>query len=200
VEDETELLRRLRAGDEAAFATLVDRMHRSLLRLAELFVGRGSAAEEVVQDTWVGVLDGLDRFEGRSSLKTWIGSILVNRAKTRRARDHREQVLHVAPGDNEPEDGRLNGIGYWCEAPSQLPAPDDVLAKKRALAVLLAEIERLPEGQRLVVTLRDVSEWSSEEVCNVLGLSETNQRVLLHRGRTKLRAALVRRFGKAGEP
>jgi RNA polymerase sigma-70 factor (ECF subfamily) len=198
-EDEA-LVRRLRAGDEAAFTALVDGLHGSLLRVAELFVGRGPAAEEVVQDTWVAVLDGLDGFEGRSSLRTWIGCILANRAKTRRARDRRDQLLFVA--DEElPEDGRFNPLGYWSDSPPPVPVPDDALARKRAREVLLEEIERLPEGQRAVVTLRDVSEWSSEEVCNVLGVSETNQRVLLHRARTRLRAALARRLGiEASEP
>jgi RNA polymerase sigma-70 factor (ECF subfamily) len=197
--DEGELLRRLRAGDETAFGGLVDDLHGGLVRLAELFVGRGAAAEEVVQDTWVGVLDGLDGFEGRSSLRTWIGSILVNRAKTRRARDRRDQLLFVADEDL-PEDGRFNPTGFWADAPPAVVVPDDALARKRARELLLEEIEQLPEAQRTVVTLRDVAEWSSEEVCNVLGLSETNQRVLLHRARTKLRAALARRLGKEGSP
>ena len=192
---ETDLVRRLRQGDEAAFTALVDGLHGSLLRLAELFVGRGHAAEEVVQDTWVAVLDGLDRFEERSTLRTWIGSILVNRAKTRRARDRREQLLRV-DADEAIDEGKFNPLGYWSEAPGAVVTPDDALGRKRARELLVEEIERLPEGQRLVVTLRDMSEWSSEEVCNVLGLSETNQRVLLHRARTRLRAALARRLGK----
>lgn len=200
MQDETELVHRLRTGDEAAFAALVDGMHPALLRLAEPFVGRGPSAEEVVQDTWVAVLDGLDRFEGRSSLRTWIGSILVNRAKTRRARDRREQALFCVEPEDLPEEGRFNPLGFWSEAPPRVPLPDDALARKRARERLLVEIERLPEGQRVVVTLRDVSEWSAEEVCNVLGLSETNQRVLLHRARARLRAALARYLGKEDAP
>jgi RNA polymerase sigma-70 factor (ECF subfamily) len=150
-----------------------------------------------VQDTWLAVLDGLPRFEGRSSLRTWIGSIVANRARSRWARERRELALGL--DDEEAlEDGRFGVAGYWSEAPVALPAPDDALFRKRAREVLLDEIERLPEGQRVVVTLRDISEWSSEEVCNVLGISETNQRVLLHRARTKLRATLARRMGKEG--
>jgi RNA polymerase sigma-70 factor (ECF subfamily) len=198
--DETELLCRLRAGDEAAFASLVDGMHAVLCRLVEVFVGRGATADEVIQDTWLAVLEGLDRFEGRSSLRTWIGSIAVNLAKTRRAKDWREHVLFATDGDLAIDEGCLNPNGFWREGPREVPRPDDALAAKRAREILLEEIERLPEGQRAVVTLRDVSEWSAEEVCNVLGLQETNQRVLLHRARMKLRAALARRLGKEGAP
>jgi RNA polymerase sigma-70 factor (ECF subfamily) len=200
VPDETELLGRLRAGDETAFASLVDGMHAALLRLVEVFVGRGASAEEVVQDTWLAVIDGLDRFEGRSSLRTWIGSIAVNRAKTRRARQRREEALFSHEDDLTIDDGRLGPLGFWAESPPPVPRPDDALAAKRAREILLAEIERLPEGQRAVVTLRDVCEWSAEEVCNVLGLGETNQRVLLHRARMKLRAGLARRLGKDDAP
>jgi RNA polymerase sigma-70 factor (ECF subfamily) len=196
VPDETELLQKLRAGDEAAFASLVDGMHAALRRLVEVFVGRGASADEVIQDTWVAVIAGLDRFEGRSSVRTWIGGIAVNLAKTRRAKDWRDQGLFTAEGDCSPEEGRMNAVGFWADAPPPVPQPDDAVDAKRAREILLREIERLPEGQRAVVTLRDVSEWSAEEVCNVLGLSETNQRVLLHRARMRLRAALARRLGK----
>jgi RNA polymerase sigma-70 factor (ECF subfamily) len=196
VRDETQLLERLRAGDEAAFASLVDDMHGALRRLVEVFVGRGASADEVIQDTWVAVLDGLSRFEGRSSVRTWIGSIAVNLAKTRRTKEWRDQTLFTPDSACGPEEGRMGTVGYWTEAPPPVPQPDDALDAKRAREILLQEIERLPEGQRAVVTLRDVSEWSAEEVCNVLGLSETNQRVLLHRARMRLRAALARQLGK----
>ena len=196
--DEADLLRRLRAGDEAAFSGLVDSLHGALRRLAEAFVGRGPAADDVVQDTWIAVLDGLSRFEGRSSLRTWVGSILVNRARTRRARDHREQTLFAVPTEDLPDEGSFSALGFWSDHPP--PLPDDAIAQKRARQILLDAIEQLPEGQRVVVTLRDVSEWSAEEVCNVLGLTETNQRVLLHRARTRLRAALARRLGEGGAP
>jgi len=196
VPDETELLQKLRAGDEATFASLVDGMHGALRRLVEVFVGRGASADEVIQDTWVAVIAGLDRFEGRSSVRTWIGGIAVNLAKTRRAKDWRDQSLFTVEGDGAPEEGRMNGVGFWADAPPPVPQPDDAVDAKRAREILLREIDRLPEGQRAVVTLRDVSEWSAEEVCNVLGLSETNQRVLLHRARMRLRAALGRRLGK----
>jgi RNA polymerase sigma-70 factor, ECF subfamily len=200
VADETELLRCLRAGDEAAFASLVDGMHAVLRRLVEVFVGRGAAADEVIQDTWLAVIEGLDRFEGRSSLRTWIGSIAVNLAKTRRAKDWRDQALFAGDGEVALDEGRMNANGFWADGPPPVPRPDDALDAKRARQILLEEIERLPEGQRAVVTLRDVAEWSAEEVCNVLGLQETNQRVLLHRARMRLRAALARRLGKEGAP
>jgi RNA polymerase sigma-70 factor (ECF subfamily) len=198
--DEAHLLQRLRAGDEEAFGGLVDAMHGTLRRLAEVFVGRGPAAEDVIQDTWVGVLDGISGFEGRSSLRTWIGSILVNKARTRRARDHRDHVLFTSSPDDPAAEGGFGERGFWADAPPTFLLPDDALARKRARQLLLDEIERLPEGQRAVVSLRDVSEWSADEVCNVLGLSETNQRVLLHRARTRLRAALVHRLGEGASP
>lgn len=196
MEREAELLARLRAGDEATFSALVEKLHGTLVRLAEHFVGRGAAAEEVVQDTWLAVLEGLDRFEGRSSLRTWIGSILVNRARTRRAKDKREQTIFDADQEMVIEEGKMNAIGFWAEGPPVVLLPDDALARKRARELLASEIEQLPDNQRVVLTLRDVSEWSSDEVCNVLGLSETNQRVLLHRGRMRLRAALARKLGE----
>lgn len=190
------LVARLLAGDEAAFVGLVDSLHRPLLRIAEAFLGGTGAAEEVVQDTWVAVLQGLPRFEGRSQLRTWIAKILVNQAKTRRAKDRREVPVDAEAAETSPDAACFNVIGMWKQSPSSLPGADDVLFSKHAQVVLREEIGKLPEAQRAVVTLRDLEDWSSEEVCNVLGLSETNQRVLLHRGRQKLREAMVRRFGK----
>jgi RNA polymerase sigma-70 factor (ECF subfamily) len=191
----SEELAKLRAGNEQAFSALVDRLHRSLLRLAETFVGRGAAAEEVVQEAWLAALEGLERFEGRSSIKTWIGGIVVNRARTRRGKDARE--IPMAPAEDEsmvdPSHFRL---GFWSAPPRWDPAPDDLLERRRARDIIVEEIDRLPPGQRAVVTLREMEEWTSEEVCNVLGLSETNQRVLLHRARARLRMALEKRLGK----
>jgi RNA polymerase sigma-70 factor (ECF subfamily) len=199
-DDERDLVARLRAGDEAAFADLVDRLQRPLLRLAQAFVGRGCAAEEVVQEAWLAVIEGLDRFEGRSSLRTWIATIVANRARTRRAKDQREVSLDDGEGEGDASGtvprGRFNVLGFWADGPGALPRPDDALFAREAHALLLAEIERLPAAQRAVVTLRDVEGWTAEEACNVLGLQETNQRVLLHRARTKLRAALERAFGE----
>src|SRR6185437_13933378 len=125
VPDETELLQKLRDGDEAAFASLVDGMHAALRRLVEVFVGRGASADEVIQDTWVAVIAGLPRFEGRSSVRTWIGSIAVNLAKTRRAKEWRDRGLFTAEGDCTPEEGRMNTVGFWAESPPPIPQPDD---------------------------------------------------------------------------
>lgn len=194
--EDHETLRRIQEGDEAAFAGLVARLHRPLLRVAETFLGRGSAAEEVVQEAWLAVVDGLGRFEGRSTLKTWVGGIVANRARTRRAKDRREVPLQDDDGDDGVDPGRFAPSGFWSQPPTWSPGPDDALFRKQARAALSEEIERLPPGPRAVITLRDVEEWSSEEVCNVLGLTETNQRVLLHRGRSRLRAALEKRFAK----
>lgn len=188
---EAALFARARGGDEAALAELVDALHRPLLRIAESWVGRGATAEDLVQETWLSVVDHLDDFEGRASLKTWIVKILVNKAHTRRVRDKR----FVPQGDDEPEvlDGRFNGLGFWKGTPAFARGPEEALLGKEQNGWLLQALELLPETQRAVVTLRDIEEWSSEEVCNALGLSESNQRVLLHRGRQRLRAALESR-------
>lgn len=197
---ERALVARIKAGDEAALAELVDSLHRPLLRIAETYVGRGATAEDIVQETWVSVVDHLDDFEGRSALKTWIVRILVNKANTRRARDKR----FVAQGEDDGEilDGRFSGLGFWKGSPVFASGPEETLLSKETHGWLLAALEALPETQRAVVTLRDVEEWTSEEVCNALGLSDSNQRVLLHRGRQRLRAALESRVGdlRAKEP
>jgi len=191
--DDAELVSRLRAGDEEAFRGLVRRMRRALQKVALAFVGSPAAAEEVVQDTWVAVVSQIDRFEERSSLRTWIGSILVNQAKTRGARDKRSVPFSsLSPeeaGPVEPE--RFAASGFWCLPPKRWDdAPESLLLRKETREAIDRELERLPPTQRSVVVLRDLEGWSSEEVCNVLGVSETNQRVLLHRGRQRLRAAL----------
>lgn len=195
VPDDTALLERLRAGDEATFRHLVVRMHRGLLRVAMAHVGSEAAAEEVVQETWLAVVGQLDRFEGRSSLRTWIGTILVNRARTRGVRDKRSVPFSSFDAKElepvEPE--RFSRLGFWSVPPQRWDdAPEALMLRKEALAAIEKELGSLPEAQRTVVTLRDLEGWSSDEVCNVLGVSETNQRVLLHRGRQRLRAALER--------
>ena len=194
------LVERLRAGDEAAFRELVAAMHGGLRRLALAYVGSPSAADEVVQETWLAVVAQLDAFEGRSSVRTWIASILVNRAKTRGVRDKRSVPFSaLSKEDLEPvEPDRFTKRGFWSPPPTRSEdAPDALLARKQAVACIEAELGRMPEAQRTVVTLRDVEGWSSEEVCNVLGLTETNQRVLLHRGRQRLRVALERHQSEA---
>lgn len=194
-ETDDALIDRLLAGDEAAFTSLVTAHHGSLLRLALTFVADRGAAEDVVQDTWLGVLKGLERFERRASLKTWIFRILVNRARTRGARDGRS-VNFSDIQDPQGEGGdildRLSAEGRWVQPPSLWPEqnPEDLLLRAETLDCLERAIAALPSNQRAVVTLRDVEGVDAEEVCNILAISETNQRVLLHRARTKVRAAL----------
>lgn len=192
---DADLIERLRAGDEAAFRDLVRGMHRALSRVALAFVGDPAAAEEVVQETWVAVVAQIDRFEQRSSLRTWIGSILANRAKTRAVRDKRSVPFSsLSTEDGEPvEPERFGSRGIWSAPPRRWDSgPESLALRKEAREAIERELARLPESQRTVVVLRDLEGWSGEEVCNVLGLSETNQRVLLHRGRLRLRAALER--------
>ena len=201
-EDDT-LLQALRNGDEAAFATLVDRYHGLLLRLALAFVSSRAVAEEVVQDTWVGVLEGLNRFEGRSSLKTWIYRILINQAKTRGVRESRSVPFSAPTASGEepsepavdPSRFRTSGLAdFWETYPRQWDenTPERILLTKEGLAQIEKAIAALPPMQRQVITLRDVEGLGAEEVCNVLDLSETNQRVLLHRARSRVRRTLER--------
>jgi RNA polymerase sigma-70 factor (ECF subfamily) len=204
--DETALLARLREGDREAFDTLVGRYHGRLVRLARLFVSTEASAEEVVQDAWLAVLDGLDAFEGRSSLLTWISRILVNRAKTKGVREAR-MMPFSALGDERDEASepaidpeRFNEKGMWSAPPArwQDETPERLAGNAEALAILEDELRQLPERQRIIVVLRDTLGWTSEEVCNALELNETNQRVLLHRARSRLRARLEARFKKPG--
>jgi RNA polymerase sigma-70 factor (ECF subfamily) len=197
--DERRLIQALRAGDEAAFEQLIRMYHASLLRVAQIYVSNRAVAEEVVQETWLGVLNGIGRFEGRSSLKTWIFRIVTNIAKTRGQREGRSipfSALQDPAAVPEPavEPDRFlrpddpREPGAWAAPPA--PLPDQVLLAAETLAVIEAAIEGLPPAQRAVISLRDVEGWSSEEVRNALEISETNQRVLLHRARSKVRRAL----------
>jgi RNA polymerase sigma-70 factor (ECF subfamily) len=189
------VIERLLARDEAAFAELVNAYHSSLIRLALTFVSDHGAAEEVVQDTWLGVIKGLPSFERRSSLKTWIFRILVNRARTRGGRDGRLVNFSALeePGD-EPSAvaDRFSAAGRWIQPPSTWHAhnPEDLLLRRESADCLQNAIANLPANQRAVISLRDVEGVEAPEVCNILAISETNQRVLLHRARTKVRAAL----------
>lgn len=198
--EDAHVVEALRRGDEAAFAGLVREYHSSLLRVALIYVASRAVAEEVVQETWLGVLRGIDRFESRASLKTWLFRILSNTAKTRAQREGRtlpfsalQDPSRVPEPAVEPERFRdaddPRWPGHWA-APPQSWAPEDRLLGKETRELVAAAIERLPPAQRAVVSLRDVEGWSSEEVCNALELTETNQRVLLHRGRSKVRRAL----------
>jgi RNA polymerase sigma-70 factor (ECF subfamily) len=198
--DDGSLVEALRRGDEKAFAALIERYHASLLRLALMYVATKEQAEDVVQETWIGVLNGIDKFEGRSSLKTWIFRILINRAKTKGVRESRSvpfSSLATEAEENEPsvdparfqQHGRT--AGAWSAPPESWEGiPEDRLLSAEARGVVDAAIAALPESQRAVITLRDVKGFSAQEACEVLGLSEANQRVLLHRARSKVRARL----------
>ena len=194
----------LRAGDEAAFLALVRRHHTAMVRVAQIYVGSRAMAEDVAQEAWVGVLNGLDRFEGRSSLKTWVFRILTNLAKTRAAREGRTiPFSSLRTPENVPEPA-VEGArfrphddprwpGHWASKPTEWP--EERLLAAETIAVADAAIDALPPSQRAVITLRDVEGWSSDEVCNALELTETNQRVLLHRARSKVRTALEEHLG-----
>jgi RNA polymerase sigma-70 factor, ECF subfamily len=181
-----ELLIRLRSGDERAFVGLVQRYQEQMLQLAAGFVPSRAVAEEVVQDTWLAVLRGLDAFEGRSSLKTWLFSILVNQARTTGTREHRS----VPVADPEPavDPARFDASGGWADPPEHwVEAAESRLEAGKLAGRLRALMDELPDRQREVVLLRDVEELTSDEVCSVLAISDGNQRVLLHRGRSRLR-------------
>jgi RNA polymerase sigma-70 factor (ECF subfamily) len=196
--DEAELVEALRAGDEVAFAELVREYQASLLRVAQIYVWSRAVAEDVVGETWLAVLQGLDRFEGRSSLKTWIFSILTNRAKTRAQRERRTIPFSALQPDRVPEPAldpeRFRGPddprwpGHWASPPQAWP--EDRALAHETREKLAEAIELLPPSQRAVISLRDLEGWSPEEVCNALSISETNQRVLLHRARSKVRKVL----------
>lgn len=204
--DEQSLIAALQRREEGAFLALVERYHGSLLRVAAGFVKSWAEAEEVAQDTWLGVLRGLEGFEGRSSFKTWLFRILVNRARTRARREARTvpfSDLHDdAIEDERPEPAvpaaRFRGpgdpyVGHWAVPPQSWgESPEQQLLSKETQAVIARAIAELPARQREVITLRDIEGLSSEEVCNVLELSDSNQRVLLHRARSRVRAVLER--------
>jgi RNA polymerase sigma-70 factor, ECF subfamily len=183
----------LRNGDEAAFAELVDTYHGSFVRVARMYVRDAATAEEVAQETWLAVLNGIDRFEARSSLKTWLFRILTNRAKTRGEREARS-VPFSAIGDTEdPDEQPELTPGLWQSWDGD---PEERLLADEARQVILATIETLPDSQRATITLRDIEGFSAEEVCNVLDVTDTNQRVLLHRARSSVRRALERYLGE----
>ncbi len=193
------LVEALRAGDEAAFADLVARYHGSLVRLARLYVA-GSAAEDVAQETWLALLRGLDQFEGRSSLKTWLFRVLVNRARTRATRDAKtvafSSLVNAETETFEPavSPKRFRGAedrwpGHWLVPPISA-LPEQQLLADELNAHIRSAVAQLPSAQREVVTLRDIEDVGAGEVCQLLELTDANQRVLLHRGRAKVRAAL----------
>ena len=199
--DDLALVEALRGGDESAFITLVERYQSALVRLALLYVHDRAAAEDVVQETWLAVVRGIERFECRASLKTWLFRILVNRARTRAVRDGRTIPLStlgletatfepaVDPARFRPADDP-RWPGHWLVPPSADDLPEQRLLAGELTERVRVAVAALPPAQREVVTLRDIEGWSSDEVCQLLHLSEGNQRVLLHRGRSKVRLAL----------
>ena len=194
------LIDRLRAGDESVFTQMVEQYHASMVRIAAIYVNEYAVAEEVVQDTWIAVLKGLDRFEGRSSFKTWVFTILTNRAKTRATRESRYIPLELT---DEPDGGasisndfhvpvNIDTSAYehgWIP-PSWDSIPETRLLGHETRDVIFRTIDALPSNQQQVIRLRDIDGFSAEEVCNMMQLSESNQRVLLHRARGRVRQAL----------
>jgi len=209
-EAERRLLARLRAGDEGAFMEIVDAWGPSMLRLARQFTPSTAVAEEVVQETWLAVLSGLDGFEGRSSLKTWVLRILVNRAKTRGTRERR--TVPFAALASEESSGEFDAVAadrflsadhaqwphHWAAPlPRWEAQPAGAVESAETLALIHAAIEDLPPAQRTVILLRDIEGWEGPQVSNALEITETNQRVLLHRARSKVRAALEEHLASA---
>lgn len=195
------LLDRLRRGDEAAFAALVERHHGAMVRVARGFVPSREVAEEVAQQTWVAVLTGLAAFEGRSSLRTWIFSILVNRARTQGERERRTVPFsalarrEAAADDPSVDPDRFLGAdspwpGHWASGPRPFAGPAERLLAAETRGVVRRAVDALPPAQRTVISLRDLEGWDAPEVCALLGITDANQRVLLHRARAKVRAAL----------
>ncbi len=206
IDDDRVLVERLRARDEDAYRQLVRRYQSTLLNVARTYVGSTAVAEEVVQETWLGVLQGIDRFEMRSSFKTWLVRIAMNRARTKGAREARSlpaSSLAFADDDASPIVAleRFMGPanrGMWAAPVESWAAdPDERVMSAETIRVVDDTIERLPPNQREVVTLRDKQGWTAGEVCDVLGISEVNQRVLLHRARGRLRAAVEAHLAEA---
>ena len=206
---DAELIDRLRSGDEPAFARLIDAYSAPLLRLALAFVQSQAVAEELVQETWMAVLTGIGRFEGRSSVKTWLFKILTNKAKTRALRERRTIPFSAFDAHDHTEEPAVEATrflpashsqwpGHWATPPQPWSmGPEGTALDRETLTVLRRALEDLPRSQRVVVALRDVHGWPAAEVCTALDLSEANQRVLLHRGRSRLRAVLERYFADA---
>ncbi|MEX2245680.1 MAG: sigma-70 family RNA polymerase sigma factor [Dehalococcoidia bacterium] len=210
VSDDVAVLARLRAGDEAAFAELIDRYNAALLRTAQTFVHDRAVAEDVVQEAWIGLLESLDRFEGRASLKTWIFRILINCARARLRKEGRTVPFSSLFEEEESDEPAVPGRrffpgwfprvgGHWREPPQPWEgSPEEQALSAETRSCIERAVAGLPAVQRGVITLRDVEGLPAEEVCNLLDLSDTNQRVLLHRARSKVRRALEEHFREAG--
>jgi RNA polymerase sigma-70 factor (ECF subfamily) len=201
--DDDALLLRLRAGDRAAFATLVRRHGGAMLRFARFFTKSSSLAEDLVQETWLAALEGLESFEGRSSLRTWLFRVLANKARTRTARERRSVPFSslAHPDEEKPavDPERFDQAGAWEGPPARWSEenPERLAQGVETRAAIEAAIAELSEAQRAVITLRDVEGLEADEICNLLGITVTNQRVLLHRARAKVRTALERHLGGA---
>ena len=192
---DAELLERLLTGSEDAFVELIDRYHTRLVRFAVTFVHDWSAAEDVAQDTWVAVLRGLERYEGRSSLQTWLFGICANRGRSAFARQAR--MLPIEPNEPTVDPARFGPNHAWVDPPDPWGDVDARLDAEALQPLIQAAIEALPDLQRQVVTLRDLEGLTSKDVCIVLDISESNQRVLLHRGRARVRRALETQMTEA---
>src|SRR3954452_4283232 len=198
---DAEIVAALKRGDESVFADLVDAYSPGLLRMARMFVRDQAVAEDVVQDTWIGVLRGIDRFEGRSSLKTWIYRILINTAKTRGQRESRSIPFSAAASYDEPAvdpdrflDAGHRWAGAWMLGPSDWQTPEEELLQRETRDAILPAIDQLPAAQRAVITMRDVEGFPADEVAEALGISDGNQRELLRRSRSRVRAAVEAQF------
>lgn len=193
---EQALVTGLRAGGQRAFAQLVDEHTPALLRVARAYVSDHPTAEDVVQETWIAVVKGIRGFEGRSSLKTWLFAVLTNIAKQRGVRDHRRNETLTDFGAATVDPARFHrpgepGAGSWKQPPAPFPdSPEGSVLHRELLEVARRELDKLPEGQRAVVTLRDLLGFDAAEVCEVLDITAGNQRVLLHRGRAAIRQSL----------
>jgi len=203
---DAELVRRLRAGDEATFRALVRQYHDTLRQLARAIVRSDALVDEAIQETWLAVVRGLDGFEGRSALRTWVCRILVNRARTLAVRDQRSVPMSALGPDDDGDDAidadRFAADGGWQRPPTPWTDEDPgSLAQRRELVAVVGDvIEQLPERQRAVLVLRDVKGWDADEVCQALELTEANQRVLLHRARARVRDALEQRLAPRSPP
>jgi RNA polymerase sigma-70 factor (ECF subfamily) len=196
VETDGELVARMRAGDEEAFVMLVGRYSNSLLRVARSYVPSDAVAEEAVQETWIGVVRGVDRFEGRSSFKTWLFRILINRAQMAGGHEHR--TVSLAESQPAVNPSRFDSAGAWAQPLDSWADADDRLVASTWTRCLSDALDDLPPRQREIVVLRDVEGLPSTDVCEVLGISEGNQRVLLHRGRSRLRSVLETELASRG--
>lgn len=199
---DAEIVAALKRGDEAVFAELVDAWSPSLMRMARMYVRDRAVAEEVVQETWLAVLRGINRFEGRSSLRTWVFRILMNMAKTRGQREARSVPFSAAAPADEPAvdpdrflDANHRWAGGWMLGPSEWQTPEEELLGAEVYQVILDAIDQLPDSQRAVITMRDVEGFPADEVSEVLDITGGNQRVLLHRARSKVRAAIEAHLG-----